>query len=87
MYRSRSKCIFLNIYTLYNIKKSIDISKDVLSKYSNRISLYNGNYKDFNKILEINSIIIIILNINCIRTAIKSQWNIIRFRLWISSNI
>lgn len=87
MYRSRSKCIFLNIYTLYNIKKSIDISKDVLSKYSNRISLYNGNYKDFDKILEINSIIIIILNINCIRTAIKSQWNINRFRLWISSNI
>lgn len=87
MYRSRSKCIFLNIYPLYNIKKSIDISKDVLSKYSNRISLYNGNYKDFDKILEINSIIIIILNINCIRTAIKSQWNIIRFRLWISSNI
>lgn len=87
MYRSRSKCIFLNIYALYNIIKSIDISKDVLSKYSNRISLYNGNYKDFDKILEINSIIIIILNINCIRTAIKSQWNIIRFRLWISSNI
>lgn len=87
MYRSRSKCIFLNFYALYNIKKSIDISKDVLSKYSNRISLYNGNYKDFDKILEINSIIIIILNINCIRTAIKSQWNIIRFRLWISSNI